>query len=178
MSRSDRAASRRAERFVLGRYAALAVAAGGIGWVTAAESHTGTPPPVVGLACFVGGLLAGAAAIVWAAYRPPPGSLATMAPRRRTDRESGGLQRVERTLERGLNDVDRFNDRVRPWLVRLTEQRLRHHAALDLYELVVTEPESAHQLLGGSLCKLIREPRTTAPTRPELAEWVARIEAL
>ena len=61
-------------------------------------------------------------------YDPPAGAPLGTAPRTPTDRESGGLLRVERAIENGMLDVDRFNARVRPWLVELAEARLVHRA--------------------------------------------------
>ena len=122
----------------------------------------------------IGGLLVGLGAIVAARFEVPPGALPPPARRTRTDRESGGLQRVERTIERGYVEVERFNLRMRPWLVELAEHRLRHHAAVDPHR----EPDRARELLGGTLWQLTQQPLTTAPTRQQLADWVARIEAL
>jgi hypothetical protein len=174
MSTREIAASRRREALVLVRYAAAGVVAAVIGFIAARQADTVTPAWVVAGACLIAGLLVGVGAIVWSTYSPPPGSLPTHARRRRTDRESGGLHRVERTIERGLREVEPFNSRVRPWLIRLAEQRLRHHLSVDLDR----DPESARELLGGSLWQLMQQPLTTVPTQQQLAEWVARIEAL
>lgn len=154
---------------------------GGVGLVAAAvatgagyQADIDTPPWIVGAMIAIAGLVLAAGAIVANRYRPLRRRGPTQARRWRSDRESGGLKRVELTLDRGLADVDRFNDRVRPWLVRLAEQRLRHRAAIDPR----LDPDTARTLLGGSLWQLMTQPLTTAPSRRQLAEWVTRLEQL
>jgi F0F1-type ATP synthase assembly protein I len=178
MSAPEQRASRRRELRVLARYTGAGLVAAVIGYIASRSTHTVTPPWLVVAACVIVGLLVGVAAIVWSTYTPPPGSLPTLSRRRRTDRESGGLHRVERTIERSLREVEPFNARVRPWLIRLAEQRLRHHLTVDRYSTLEANPESARELLGGSLWQLMQQPLTTVPTQQQLAEWVARIETL
>ena len=173
MSRADHSSPRRARVVFATRYLLVGLAAGGLGGVTAYK--LGTPSPwVIGVACLVGVLVAAAAVATLADYHPPAGAPVGETRRKPTDRESGGLRRVERAIENGLRDVDRFNLRVRPWLVELAEQRLRHHCGVDL----AREPDSARDLLGGTLWQLTQQPRTTAPTQREVGEWIARLEAL
>jgi hypothetical protein len=166
---SDRPELRLFARFVL-----TGVAAGIAAGIGVEQAGWATPGWLVGVGCLVAALLLGTLVLLAADFEPPPGPLVTRLRRTPTDRESGGLRRVERIVDDGLRDVDRFNSRVRPWLVRLAEQRLRHHSAIDLHH----DPDSARDLLGGSLWQLMQQPLTTAPTQQELARWVARIEAL
>lgn len=163
----------RAEPALVGRFVAVGVVVGTVAGLGAAQAGWAAPE-LVGVGCLVGALLLAALVVLGSGYRPPPGPLPAEAPRAPTDRESGGLRRVERTLEDGLREVDRFNSRVRPWLVRLAEQRLRHHGAVDPHR----DPETTRDLVGGTLWQLMQQPLTTVPTRQQLAEWVARIEAL
>ena len=166
-------ATRRERIATLSRYAVGGLAAGGLGGVAAYQA--GAPAPwVVGVACLIGVLLTGVLIAALAGFHPPAGAPVGAARRKPTDRESGGLRRVERTIDVGLRDVDRFNLRVRPWLVHLAEQRLLHRAGVDL----TREPDSARDLLGGTLWQLTQQPRTTAPTQREVGEWIARLEAL
>jgi hypothetical protein len=159
---------------LMARCAAIGIGVGIAVAVITSQSGASTPPWLLAVACVVAGLLVGLGAIMAERFEVPPGALPAPSRRARTDRESGGLQRVERTIERGYVEVERFNLRMRPWLVDLAEHRLRHHAAVDPHR----EPDRARELLGGTLWQLTRQPLTTAPTRQQLAEWVARIEAL
>ena len=159
---------------MLVRFGSAALVAAFVGGIAAQQSGLATPPWVVAAACFAGVLLLALGALAIRGYRPPPGRPIALVPRAPSDRESGGLRRVERVVEAGLREVDRFNLRVRPWLVELAEQRLRHRAGIDLQH----DPDTAHDLLGGPLWQLTRQPLTTAPTRAELADWIARLEAL
>ncbi len=169
---SDR---RRDDLGVLIRFGAAAVAAGVIGTVAAAND-TGVDAPtwLIGVVCAVGVLMVGAGVLASRGYRSPPSRLYRSFHRTRTDRESGGLRRVERLIDNGFRDTDRFNLRVRPWLLEIAEQRLRHRSAVDLHN----DPDTARTLLGDSLWQLTQQPATTAPTRPELADWISRLEAL
>lgn len=162
------------EAVVFARWACLGAIGGLIGWIAASASHSATPAWLVASTCVIAGVLIGTGSVVWSNYAPPPGSLPALGRRRRTDRESGGLQRVQRTVENGLREAERFNQRMRPWLIELAEQRLRQRASVDPHH----DPDSARELLGGSLWQLTQQPLTTAPTQQQLAEWVARIEAL
>jgi hypothetical protein len=169
---SDR---RRDDLSVLIRFGAAAAAAEVIGTLVAAnDTGVDAPPWLVGVACAVGVLIVGAGVLASHGYRAPPGRLHRSFHRTRTDRESGGLRRVERLIDNGFRDTDRFNLRVRPWLLELAEQRLRHRSAVDLQH----DPDTARTLLGESLWQLTQQPAATAPTRPELADWIARLEAL
>jgi hypothetical protein len=165
-------AQKRFELGGAGRYVVPCVAVGllAAGVVTGAAS--GTPSWLVVTLCVTAALLAAGGNLIWSAYEAPPGSLAAAPARRRTDRESGGLQRVERLLENGLTDLDRFNLRLRPWLLQLAGQRLLRHAHVRL------DDEAARPLLGDSLWELTQGPRTTVPSRQQLRDWVTRIEAL
>jgi hypothetical protein len=156
------------------RYAAIGVGVAVVAAIIAADSGSATPAWLIATVCVVGGLIVGLGATVVARFATPPGRLPPPSRRTRTDRESGGLQRVERTIDRGVVEVDRFNLNLRPWLIDLAEHRLRHHAAIDPQH----EPDRARDLLGGSLWQLTQQPMTAAPSRQQLAEWVARIEAL
>ena len=159
---------------MLARFGGAGLAAALVGGVATQKSDLGTPPWLVALACFVAVLLLGLGALAIRGFQPPPGRPIALIPRPPTDRESGGLRRVERIIDAGLRDFDRFNLRTRPWLVALAEQRLRHRADIDLDH----DPDQARELLGGSLWQLTQQPLTTAPTRAELADWIARLEAL
>jgi hypothetical protein len=172
---SDQLRPVRREVAELARYAAAGVIAGVVAWAAFSHSGTGSVRPwLVVTVCVTGALVIGTLATLWRIYQPPSAPARTPAPRMRTDRESGGLQRVERAIEGGLSDVQRFNERVRPWLVRLAEHRLRRKHAIDPR----VHPDAARTLLGDSLWQIMRAPMTTPPTRQQLAEWVSRIEAL
>lgn len=171
-------AQRRQELRILLRFAGFGIVVAGLGYLAATQADTHPAPILVAAACFTAALLVAGGLVVAAGFEPPPGSLRSPSlRRRRTDRESGGLQRVARTVERSTVEVDRFNDRLRPWLVRLAAQRLRRRGA-DLDALLESDPDSVRNLLGDSLCTLIRHPLTTAPTQQQLTDWVSRIEAL
>jgi hypothetical protein len=159
---------------LVARYAAVGIVVAIVAGVIAAESGSATPPWLIAAVCVIAGLIAGMGATVVARFATPPGRLPPPTRRLRTDRESGGLQRVERTIERGYAEVERFNLRVRPWLIELAEHRLRHHAAIDPHR----EPDRAREILGGSLWQLTQQPLTASPSPQQLADWVARIEAL
>ncbi len=159
----------------LARFGGAGLVAGVAAWAVIAHSGTSSVRPwlVVSL-CVVGALVVGTLATLWRVYQPPSAPAKAAEPRMRTDRETGGLQRVERAIDNGLTDVNRFNDRVRPWLVRLAEHRLRRNHSIDPR----FHPEAARTLLGDSLWQIMRAPMTTPPTRQQLAEWLTRIEAL
>lgn len=158
---------------VLGRYLGPSVAVGLVAAVVVEHSGSATPPWLVVALCVTAGLLAALGSLIGASFRAPPGALAAAAVRHRTDRESGGLQRVERLLENSLSDLDRFNERLRPWLIQLAGQRLLRRANVRL-----DDAEAARPLLGDSLWEMTQSPRTSTPTRQQLREWVARIEVL
>lgn len=165
---------RRRDLGTLARFVAVGLVAALIGGIATQKSGLATPPWLVALAGFAAMLLLGLGALAIRGFQPPPGRLIALVPRAPTDRESGGLRRVERVVDAGLRDVDRFNLRIRPWLIDLADQRLRHRAGIDPHH----DPDTAHDLLGGPLWQLTQQPLTTAPTRTELAEWIARLEAL
>ncbi len=171
MPRAD--AVRRGRIIAAARYAGIGLAAGVIGALIAYES--GQPVPwLVGTACLIAVLLIGTVVTAVGSYDPPAGAPLGTAPRTPTDRESGGLLRVERAIKNGMLDVDRFNVRVRPWLVELAEARLVHRAGVDPSR----DPEAARDLLGPSLWQLVQRPRTNAPSQREFGEWIARLEAM
>ncbi len=171
MPRADRA--RRVRILTAARYAGIGLAAGALGALIAYES--GQPVPwLVGTACLIAVLLIGTLVTALGSYNPPAGAPFGTASRTQTDRESGGLLRVERAIKNGMLDVDRFNARVRPWLVELAEARLVHRGGVDPSR----EPDAARGLLGPSLWQLIQAPRTVAPTQREFGEWIARLEEL
>jgi hypothetical protein len=165
---------RRQDLGLLARFGASGLVLALVGGIATRQSGLVTPPWVVAVACFTGVLLLALGALAVRGYEPPPGRPVALVPRPPTDREAGGLRRVERIVDTGLREVDRFNLRVRPWLIELAESRLRHRGDTDLHH----DPDKAHDLLGGSLWQLTQQPLTTAPTRAELAEWIARLEAL
>lgn len=172
--RSRRAERRRQDIALVARFAGVGVVGGVLAGIAADQSDVAGPPWLVGVAVLAGTLLLAAGGLAARDYRPPPGRPFGSLRRTRTDRETGGLRRVERMLDAGLAETDRFNLRVRPWLVDLAEQRLRHRAAVDLQH----DPDTARSLLGGSLWQLTQQPVTTPPTRAELMDWIARLEAL
>ncbi len=165
---------RRLDLATMARFAGVGLVAAFIGGIATQKSGLTTPPWLIALACFAAMLLLGLGAVAVRGFRPPPGRPIALVPRAPTDRESGGLRRVERVIDAGLRDVDRFNLRIRPWLIDLADQRLRHRAGIDPHH----DPDTAHDLLGGPLWQLTQQPLTTTPTRTELVEWIARLEAL
>jgi hypothetical protein len=153
-------------------FALAGAAAGVLAWGSLTQDNAVRPWLVIALAV-TAAVLAALVWRLWLLQYPPPEVARTVA-RARSDRERGGVQRVERTIEAALADADRFNGRVRPWLVDLAEHRLRRRHAVDLR----SDPDRARELLGDSLWQMTRTPRTTPPSRQELTAWVARIEAL
>lgn len=158
-------------------FALAGAAAGVLVWGSLAQDNSVRPWLVITLAV-ASAVLVG---IVWQLWRlqyaspeHAPLEHASAVARTRTDRERGGVQRVERTIEVALADADRFNGRVRPWLIELAEHRLRRRYAVDLR----SDPDRARELLGDSLWQMTATPRKTPPSRQELTAWVARIEAL
>ena len=146
---------RRRDLGTMARFVAVGCVAALIGGIATQKSGLATPPWLVALAAFRRDADArprrARRRAVPAAARPADRAGAP-AP---TDRESGGLRRVERVDRRGLRDVDRFNLRMRPWLIDLADQRLRHRAGIDPHH----DPDTAHDLLGGPLWQLTQQPR-------------------
>jgi hypothetical protein len=181
MRRASRAARRpaRAERrrqdiALVARFVGVGIVGGVLAAVAADQSAVAAPPWLIGVAVLAGALLLAAGGLAVRGYEAPPGRPFGLLRRSRTDRETGGLRRVERLIETGLAETDRFNLRVRPWLVELADQRLRHRADVDLQH----DPDTARTLLGGSLWQLTQQPATTAPSRAQLADWISRLEQL
>lgn len=172
--RSGRAERRRQDFALVARFVGIGVIGGVLAAVAADQSEISAPPWLIGVAVLAAALLVAAGGLAVRGYQPPPGRPFGFLRRSRTDRETGGLRRVERMIDTGFADLDRFNLRVRPWLLELADQRLRHRAAVDLQH----DPDTARTLLGGSLWQLTQQPVTTAPTRAQLADWIARLEAL
>lgn len=139
-------------------------------------SRTGHPvrPWLVLALCLTGAVVAGALRVLTVQVPPPGQALAALPRRVLTDRERGGVVRLARALESGIESVDRFDTRVRPMLARLADHELRRRHGVDLR----SHPERARELLGDSLWQIIRTPPTTPPPRRQVAEWVARLEAL
>lgn len=87
------------------------------------------------------------------------------------------LRQLARRLEAASSDVAKYDRNVRPLLARLAGERLRQKYGIHPGR----QPAQARQVLGEQLWSLTIAP-TAATTRPpshaELAELVARIEAL
>lgn len=152
----------------------LGVGAGVVGW--SVLSHTGHPvrPWLVVALCVTGSVVAGALRVL-SVQVPAPVRVRTELPRRvLTDRERGGVARLARLLDSGIESPDRFDLRVRPQLIRLADHELRRRHGVDLR----SQPERARELLGDSLWQMIRTAPAMPPPRRQLAEWVARLEAL
>jgi hypothetical protein len=83
------------------------------------------------------------------------------------------LSALEHRLSWGSVDIDRYEARVRPQLVRLTEERLRLRHGVDL----AGRPDVARRIVGEPLWQLMVGPPSPAPpTLDHLAELLAQIE--
>jgi hypothetical protein len=88
-----------------------------------------------------------------------------------------GLVFLEERLSWGSVDRQRFEERVRPQLVRVTGERLRQRHGVSLRD----DPDRAHRIVGEELWTFL-----TAPANPngkpvshrELSTLIGRIEAL
>ena len=152
----------------------LGAGGGAAAWLALTNTGHSVRPWLVLAVGITGGVIA-AAVRVLAVLVPSPTKVPTQLPRRAlTDRERGGVARLARYLESGIESADRFDLRVRPQLTRLADHALRRRHGVDLR----FEPERARELLGDSLWQIIRTPPTIPPPRRQLAEWVARLETL
>jgi hypothetical protein len=152
----------------------LGVAAGLVAWLVLSRTGHLVRPWLVLALCVSGGMVACALRVLTVQVPSPSQVLPPLSRRVLTDRERGGVVRLARTIESGIESADRFDLRVRPVLIRLADHALRRRHGVDLR----FEPERARELLGDSLWQIIRTPPTTPPPRPQVAEWVARLEAL
>ena len=84
---------------------------------------------------------------------------------------------LEYRLSWGSVERARFEQRVRPLLVRVTDERLRQRHGVDYNH----EPEKARSIVGENLWQLMtREPSTegTPPTHREVTALVSAIEQI
>jgi hypothetical protein len=109
----------------------------------------------------------------------PPVELADPAPvEPEPEPPSGGfesLSKLEHGLSWGSVDVERYEARVRPQLVRLAEDRLRRHHGVDL----AGQPEAARAILGEPLWQLMTgAPSSKPPSPSQLASLLAALERI
>jgi hypothetical protein len=99
-------------------------------------------------------------------------------PEPETGPSSSGFENVsmlEHALSWGSVDVERYDARVRPQLVRLAEDRLRRHHGVDL----ASQPEAARRMVGEPLWQLMTGgPSPTPPGPSRLAGLLAEIERI
>jgi hypothetical protein len=92
--------------------------------------------------------------------------------------ETGGfpeLYLLEHRLSWGSVDPERFELRVRPQLVRLTEERLRQRHGVDPWR----EPDRARGIVGEPLWLLMTGPPTQrAPSPGQVADLVSQLERI
>jgi hypothetical protein len=92
--------------------------------------------------------------------------------------ESGGLPELyvlEHRLSWGSVDIERFEERVRPQLVRLADERLRQRHGVDRWR----EPDHARGIVGEPLWLLMTGPPPVRPPSPsQLADLVAHLERI
>ena|SRR5215475_6839739 len=82
---------------------------------------------------------------------------------------------LEHRLSWGSVDAERFEERVRPQLVRLADGRLRQRHGVDRWR----EPDRARGIVGEPLWLLMTGSRPTRPPSPrQLADLVAQLERI
>lgn len=154
--------------------AVLGAAIGLLGWlVLSALGLQGRPAYCAGVG------IAGAAVIAAVRAIGRDDAPAPATARIPADDEGGAyadLFFIEYRLSWGAGDPGRFDDRVRPTLVRLADERLRQRRGIDR----ARDPERARQIVGERLWTLMTPAaRTTRrPRAPEVAEFIAAIEAI
>jgi hypothetical protein len=85
------------------------------------------------------------------------------------------LSMLEHRLSWGSVDLERYEARVRPQLIRLAAERLRQHHGVDL----VGQPEVARRIVGEPLWQLMTgAPSPAPPTQSRLADLLAQIERI
>ncbi|HEY2043908.1 MAG TPA: hypothetical protein VGH11_14610 [Jatrophihabitans sp.] len=105
--------------------------------------------------------------------RPEPAPLAARGQFRE-------LRTLERRLGAGAADLSRFDRNVRPALLELMADRLRHKHGIDLRR----DPDKARALLGDELWELTSampdatERQVSGPSKPQLTRWISGIERL
>jgi hypothetical protein len=102
------------------------------------------------------------------------GRVRALRPAPPTDRERGGLDRLERLLDKAMQDPGRFDFVVRQRLRDLVDHRLRMRYGVDSE----SDPVRVHDLVGDQLWAVITTRTDQVPTREQLTQWVQRIEAL
>lgn len=89
--------------------------------------------------------------------------------------EFESLSGLEHSLSWGSVDVERYEARVRPQLVRLAEDRLRQRHGVDL----AGQPEAARRIVGEPLWELMTGgPSPRPPNLARLAGLLAEIERM
>jgi hypothetical protein len=101
-----------------------------------------------------------------------PGESATSGPQPYAD-----LYFLEYRLSWGSVERSRFEQRVRPLLIRVADERLRQRHGVDFH----ADPASARTIVGEELWQLMtREPITAGkpPSHREVTSWVAAVEEI
>jgi hypothetical protein len=130
--------------------------------------------------CLLVGLAAAASWRLAAAVRAPdePGPL-DLDPDRATGSHRNGfeiLTALEHRLSWSSFDAERFEQRLRPQLVRLAEERLRRQHGVDADR----QPDLTRQIVGERLWELMTMPgpTTVAPDRSQLSALLADLERI
>ena len=145
---------------------------GGAGWASVDVASYRIPLAF----CLAVGLALAASWRLVGALRPEP---EPSAPGQEdVEPESGGfpeLYLLEHRLSWGSVDPERFELRVRPQLVQLTEERLRQRHGIDPWR----QPDRARGIVGEPLWLLMTGPPTLrAPTPSQLADLVTQLERI
>ncbi|HEV7203475.1 MAG TPA: hypothetical protein VGN18_02630 [Jatrophihabitans sp.] len=158
-------------------FAVLGVAGGGLTWLVLALFDRSVRPWLVIALVTCAALLTLVAVL---AFERQP--VQVVASRRDSDdgadpgstRYTAELDILERRIDAAMSDPERFARVLTPLLADLAAQRLRSRRNLDL------RSEPARQLLGEDLWRMTisSAPLPTGPTRPQLTEWIGRIEAI
>lgn len=152
--------------------ALVACLGGGLGWLAFGVFSLASYQARLGF-CLVVGMAAVASWRLLAAAAPPvdPANPAPAEP----EPAGGSFENItglEHELSWSSVDAERFDQRVRPRLVRLAEDRLRRQHGIE----PAAQPEAARRIVGESLWQLMTAgPSPRPPTPAQLSRLLAEI---